>query len=83
MSHILNIPVSDTLYETLTKMARETGQPLETVATKWLTAAAKQFADDPLDSFIGAFDSGHIDWADNHDHYLGQAILEDGADEQR
>jgi hypothetical protein len=70
------------LYERLTKTARETGQPLEIIATKWLAAAAKQFADDPLDSFIGAFDSGGINWADNHDHYLGQTILEDGADDK-
>lgn len=83
VSHILNIPVPDTLYETLTKTARETGQPLETVATKWLAAAAKQFAHDPLESFIGAFDSGGTDWADNHDRYLGQTILEDRADHQR
>ena len=83
MSHILSISVPDTLYETLTKTAQETGQPLEMVATKWLAAAAKQFAHDPLDSFIGAFDSGGTDWADNHDHFLGQAILEDGAEAQR
>ena len=83
MSHMLNIPVPDTLYETLTNTARETGQPLETIAAKWLAAAAKQFAQDPLDSFIGAFDSGGTDWADNHDHYFGQAVLEDGASDQR
>ena len=82
MSHILNIPVPDTLYEALTKTARETGQPLETIAATWLAAAATQFAHDPLDSFIGAFDSGGTDWADNHDHYLGQTVLEDGAGDQ-
>ena len=64
MSHILNITVPDTVYETLTRTARQTGQPLEAVATKWLAAAAEQFAHDPLDPFIGAFDSGGIDWAD-------------------
>jgi hypothetical protein len=77
MSHILNITVPDTLYETLTKTARQTGQPLEAVATKWLTAAAEQFTHDPLEPFIGAFDSGGTDWADNHDRYLGQMGLED------
>ncbi|WP_129677581.1 hypothetical protein [Candidatus Chloroploca sp. Khr17] len=73
MSHTLQISVPDTLYETLTKTAQQTGQPLEAIATKWLTVAAEQFAHDPLDAFIGAFDSGGSDWADNHDHYLGQA----------
>lgn len=83
MSHMLNIPVPDTVFETLTKTARESGQPLEMVAAKWLAAAARQFASDPLESFIGAFDSGGTDWADNHDHYLGQTALEDGANDQR
>ncbi len=77
MSHILNITVPDIVYETLTRTARQTGQPLEVVATKWLAVAAEQFADDPLDPFIGAFDSGDIDWADSHDHYLGRMPLED------
>ena len=74
MSHTLQISVPDTLYETLTKTARQTGQPLEAIATKWLAAAAELFAYDPLDAFMGAFDSGGADWADNHDHYLGQAV---------
>jgi hypothetical protein len=32
---------------------------------------------DPLDAFIGAFDSSSTDWADNHDHYLGQMGTDD------
>ena len=77
MSHTLQISVPDTLYETLTKTAQQTGQPLEAIATKWLAVAAEQFAHDPLDAFIGAFDSGGADWADNHDHYLGQIGRDD------
>jgi hypothetical protein len=80
MSQIVTISLPDALYETLTNTARQTGQPLETVAARWLAAAARHFAHDPLDSFIGAFDSGGIDWADNHDHYFGQPLAEDGAD---
>lgn len=72
MSHTLQISVPDTLYETLTKTAHQMGQPLEVIATQWLAVAAEQFAHDTLDGFIGAFDSGGTDWADNHDHYLGQ-----------
>lgn len=83
MSHVLTITVPDQLYETLTRMARQTGQPLEAVATKWLTLAAEQFAHDPLDLFIGAFDSGGTDWADNHDHYLGQMVLDDVTGDQQ
>ncbi|PDV96543.1 hypothetical protein [Candidatus Chloroploca asiatica] len=48
------------------------GRDLGEIATKWLTVGAEQFAHDPLDAFIGAFDGDGSDWADNHDHYLGQ-----------
>lgn len=76
MSHTLQISVPDTLYETLTQTARQTGQPLEAIATRWLTVAAMHFANDPLDAFIGAFDSGGLDWADQHDRYLGLAATD-------
>jgi hypothetical protein len=77
MSYTLHITVPDSLYQTLTKTARETGQPLEAVATKWLVAAAEQFADDPLEAFIGAINSGGTDWADNHDRYLGHTLSDE------
>ena len=32
-------------------------------------------ADDPIARFIGAFDSGGIPWAQEHDRYLGEALL--------
>ncbi|NJM08656.1 hypothetical protein HC891_24405 [Candidatus Gracilibacteria bacterium] len=72
MSHTLQISVPDTIYETLSKTAQQTGQPLEAIAITWLAVAAERVAHDPLDGVIGAFDSGGTDWADNHDHYLGQ-----------
>lgn len=72
MSYRLQIMISETLYTMLTQQARQTGQSLEVLATTWLTAAANQFAHDPLDAFLGAFDSGGCDWADNHARYLGQ-----------
>lgn len=72
MSYHLQITIPDTLYALLTQHAQQTGQPLEMLVTAWLTAAAKQFTRDPLDAFLGAFDSGGSDWADNHAVYLGQ-----------
>ena len=40
-------------------------------------------ADDPIARFIGAFDSGGIPWAEEHDRYLGEALLREmqGGDE--
>jgi len=31
---------------------------------------------DPLEKFIGAFNSNIPDWADEHDKYLGQSFLD-------
>ena len=81
MSHTLQLNVPDTLYESLIKTAQQTGQPVEAIATTWLVVAAEQFAHDPLETFIGAFDSGGTDWADNHDRYLGQAGRDDHVDD--
>ena len=77
MSHMLHITLPDMLFEALTRMARQTGQPLETVATKWLTVAAEQLVHDPLDQLIGTVASGGIDWANNHDQYVGQGIADE------
>ncbi len=32
-------------------------------------------ADDPIARFIGVFDSGGVPWAEEHDRYLGEALL--------
>lgn len=34
--------------------------------------------DDPLEAYIGAFPSDIADWGEEHDKYLGAAILEHG-----
>jgi len=31
--------------------------------------------DDPFEKFIGAFNSGVPDWADNHDKYLDENLM--------
>jgi hypothetical protein len=76
MGHTIQLDLPDSIYEALTQTARQTGQRPEAIATQWLIAAAHQFADDPLERFIGAFDSQGIDWVDKHDSYLGGALLE-------
>lgn len=84
MAHTLSIEVPETLYDLLVKRAEEMGQPPETLAAEWLAAAAERTAqDDPLEPFIGAFDTGVSDWATRHDEYLGQAVLDDHAPASR
>ena len=34
-------------------------------------------ANDPIARFIGAFDSGGIPWVEEHDRYLGEALLKE------
>ena len=76
MSHTLTIDLPEEVYEPLKKTAEQRGQSPETVVVQWLTAAVQQLVDDPLEQFIGAFDSQGADWADQHDHYLGQSLAE-------
>jgi hypothetical protein len=76
MSHTLHIDIPDRIFEILSRTARQIGKPPEAIASQWLVAAVQQLADDPLEQFIGAFDSRGSDWVDQHDRYLGAAALE-------
>lgn len=76
MSQTLTISVPDAVYESLTRAAEETGEPPEALAAQWLTATVQRAANDPLDRFIGAFQSEVPDWADKHDKYIGEATAE-------
>ncbi len=76
MSHTLTLNVSEEVYNVLMQTAKQTGQLPEKLAVKWLTAVTKHLTDDPVEQFIGAFRSNVSDWADNHDTYLGKALME-------
>ena len=76
MSHTLLLEVPEDVYQTLAKTAEQIGQPPEALATQWVITATRHFANDPLEQFIGAFSSNSLDWADRHDEYLGQAVME-------
>jgi hypothetical protein len=39
-------------------------------------SAIQKAIDDPVENFIGAFSSNIPDWADQHDRYLGLALME-------
>lgn len=84
MVHTLLMEVPETLYDLLMKRAEETGQQPETLAAEWLAASAERTTqDDPLEPFIGTFDTGVSDWATRHDEYLGRALLDDHAPTNR
>jgi hypothetical protein len=73
MSQTLTLELPEDVYESLRQTAAQTGAPLEILAVQWLAQASQQRADDPLEQFIGAFDSQQSDWIDRHDEYLGRA----------
>lgn len=75
MSHTLTLEVPEEVYESLLKIAEQTGQPPESLAVRWLAQASREGIDDPLEQFIGAFDGRGSDWVDRHDRYLGEAAL--------
>lgn len=48
----------------------------EELAIKWLVTAIRDASNDPVENFIGAFNSNASDWADQHDKYVGEALME-------
>jgi hypothetical protein len=77
MTHTLILEVPDEVFVPLAKTAQETGATLEKLAVEWLAAASRKGEDDPLEEWIGAFASTVPDWADQHDKYIGQALMDE------
>ena len=72
MGHILRIEIPEIVHQMLAKKAEALGQSEETFAAELLIAATN----DPLDEFIGAFNSGGMPWADRHDEFIGKASIQ-------
>jgi len=75
MGRTLTLEIPEEVYEPLAKTAEQMGQTPEEVALQWLVVTARQYADDPIEKFIGAFDSGVPDLATRHDDYIGQQLM--------
>jgi hypothetical protein len=71
----ITLKLSTTLYQTLQNLATQTGRSPEEIATGLLEKDL-QIIDDPVDEFIGAFQSNIPDWGENHDYYLGKQLQE-------
>lgn len=76
MSKTLSIKLSDEVYQTLLKTAERLGQSPEAIVSQWIVTQHQTQVSDPLDSFIGAFNSEIPDWTSRHAEYLGVALLE-------
>ena len=75
MAH-LELDIPEDVYESLEKTAKQSGQPLEELAVQCLVVATRYIAEDPFIRHIGSIDTDVKDWADNHDHYIGQSLME-------
>lgn len=76
MSKTLLIELPDEIYQTLLQTAEQLGQSPEAIVTQWIVNQHQTQASDPLDNFIGAFNSEIPDWTSRHDDYLSAALLE-------
>jgi hypothetical protein len=77
MTHKLLVEVPEDVFRALQKTASLAGQPLEVLAAERLSEATRDLENDPLEAFIGAFSSGITDWADKHDLYFNQSVMEE------
>ena len=75
MGHKLTLDLPAEVYASLPRVAKETSQSPDAVAAELLASVTRQVAEDPLERFIGAFDSRGSDWADRHDRHLGEAFM--------
>src|SRR5258708_6777784 len=77
MDHTLKIDVPKDLYERLAKKAQEAGRTPEEVAGDCLRSSDATLAEDALLQLAGSFESGVRDAGERHDHYLGQALIQE------
>ena len=76
MSHQLILDVPNEVYDPLAENAKHIGATPEQLAVDWLAAMSRHAAKDPVEKWIGALPSNLSDWADQHDKYLGESLME-------
>lgn len=78
MSDTVVLEVPRELYEALQAQADKKGQKADLLAIEWLIEAIHQATiteDDPLSRLLGTIESDVTDVADQHDSYIGQALV--------
>ncbi len=76
MTHSVTLNLPDHLYSPLLEKANQTGKKPEELMIEYLQTMIKNTEDDPVEEFIGAFNSEVPDWTENHDAYLGKSLSE-------
>ncbi len=74
MSQTLQVEISDEAYLHLSRLARNEGKTPAELSAEIVNRNVAHLLHDPLDEFIGKFNSGVSDAAENHDCYIGEAL---------
>lgn len=77
MSHTFELKLPDSIHELLIKKAESSGLSPEELITELIKVAVEDKSKDPLEDFIGAFDSGGSDWTEQHDRFIGRSAMDD------
>lgn len=83
MNRLLKLELPEKVYNSLEEQVKQASQSPEALAVQLLTAATQPVIDDPLERFIGAFNSHGSDWADAHDKHFGRSVTETMRREER
>lgn len=83
MQHTLIIDVPEEVFEPLAKTADQAGKTPEEIAARWLATAAQKSSVDPLEKFIGSVKGAVPDWADRHDSYLEDTLVQEARGDWR
>ncbi len=76
MGQTLILEMPNEIYEPLANRAKQTGITPEKLAAEWLELAVRYAVNDPVENLIGAISSDAPDWVNQHDEYLGKALME-------
>ncbi|TVQ42840.1 MAG: hypothetical protein EA365_14015 [Gloeocapsa sp. DLM2.Bin57] len=76
MTHSVTLNLPDHLYSPLLEKANQIGKKPEELMIEYLQTMINNTEDDPVEEFIGAFNSDFADWTEKHDVYLGKSLSE-------
>lgn len=77
MTHSIVLEIPENIYQGIVKEAESKKRKIEEIALERLAKDQPLEIEDPFEKFIGAFDSGGKDWANRHDEYLGENLMDE------
>lgn len=74
MTHLLTLEIPEKVYNALAENASKRGREIEEVAIERLSDDWPEISDDPFEKCIGSLHTDILDWADNHNKYIGESL---------